>query len=262
MAVETATTIAGLNKLWPLGTDPRSEGDDHIRLIKSVLQATDGGALTKVAVTVLTSSGTYTKPANLKFLEVWVAGGGGGGSRAGVTGAGVSSAGGGGGGGGVAYNLYTAGGLTATVAYTVGAAGAAPGGTGSAGGNSVFGGVTASGGGGGGALMTGTAVVSTSALGAGGGASGGMLNLPGASGTQALVNMTGAGGLGRNGGGGGNHFAPGRPSLFNSGASFTAGAAGVFPGGGASGDWAGPSQATPGPGNAGGAGCVILKEYF
>lgn len=38
MPLETGTTIAELNELWPLGSDPKSEGDDHLRLIKSVLQ--------------------------------------------------------------------------------------------------------------------------------------------------------------------------------------------------------------------------------
>jgi hypothetical protein len=40
MPLETSTTIAGLNALWPTGTDPKSEGDDHLRLIKEVLQLT------------------------------------------------------------------------------------------------------------------------------------------------------------------------------------------------------------------------------
>lgn len=39
MTVETSTTISGLNPTWPLGSDPRSEGDNHIRLVKAVLQA-------------------------------------------------------------------------------------------------------------------------------------------------------------------------------------------------------------------------------
>lgn len=38
MGLETTTTITGMNPLWPLGTDPRSEGDNHIRILKSVLQ--------------------------------------------------------------------------------------------------------------------------------------------------------------------------------------------------------------------------------
>jgi len=39
MPLETSTTIDGLNALWPLGTDTKSQGDDHLRLLKSVLQA-------------------------------------------------------------------------------------------------------------------------------------------------------------------------------------------------------------------------------
>ena len=39
MTVETATKISQLNPLGPPGSDPKSEGDNHIRLIKSCLQA-------------------------------------------------------------------------------------------------------------------------------------------------------------------------------------------------------------------------------
>lgn len=39
MPVEVATSIATLNPAWPLGTDEKEEGDNHIRLIKSVLQS-------------------------------------------------------------------------------------------------------------------------------------------------------------------------------------------------------------------------------
>lgn len=38
MGLETSETIAGLVATNPLGTDPKSEGDDHLRLIKDVLQ--------------------------------------------------------------------------------------------------------------------------------------------------------------------------------------------------------------------------------
>ena len=38
MGIETATTIAGLDKTWPTGIDPVNKGDDHLRLIKQVLQ--------------------------------------------------------------------------------------------------------------------------------------------------------------------------------------------------------------------------------
>jgi hypothetical protein len=39
VSIESTTTIAGLNALWPQGTDVKAEGDDHLRLIKSVLKA-------------------------------------------------------------------------------------------------------------------------------------------------------------------------------------------------------------------------------
>lgn len=38
MGLESGTSISDLNPNWPLGTDPKSQGDDHIRLIKQVLQ--------------------------------------------------------------------------------------------------------------------------------------------------------------------------------------------------------------------------------
>lgn len=40
MTVESAIYINGLNASLPASDDPRSEGDDHIRLVKSTLQAT------------------------------------------------------------------------------------------------------------------------------------------------------------------------------------------------------------------------------
>ena len=39
MGLETANNIGELNPAWPLGSDPKAEGNDHIQLIKSVLQA-------------------------------------------------------------------------------------------------------------------------------------------------------------------------------------------------------------------------------
>lgn len=40
MTVETATYISQLNSALPAGTDPKSEGDDHVRLLKASLKAT------------------------------------------------------------------------------------------------------------------------------------------------------------------------------------------------------------------------------
>jgi len=52
MPIETGTSISELVKTWPLSGDPILEGDDHIRLIKSILIAQFPGA----------SSGGFSKP--------------------------------------------------------------------------------------------------------------------------------------------------------------------------------------------------------
>ncbi len=39
MPLETGNKISDLNPLWPLGSDPKAQGDDHLRLIKSILQS-------------------------------------------------------------------------------------------------------------------------------------------------------------------------------------------------------------------------------
>lgn len=44
MGLETATNISTLNSLWPLDSDAIGAGDDHIRMLKSVLKATFPGA--------------------------------------------------------------------------------------------------------------------------------------------------------------------------------------------------------------------------
>lgn len=38
MPLETATTIPELNQAWPVGTDPKSQGDDHLRMIKDCVK--------------------------------------------------------------------------------------------------------------------------------------------------------------------------------------------------------------------------------
>ncbi len=40
MALESTTYINGLVVTNPTGTDARSQGDDHIRLVKSAIKAT------------------------------------------------------------------------------------------------------------------------------------------------------------------------------------------------------------------------------
>ena len=39
MPIENASVISDLNPSWPTGNDPKSGGDDHIRMLKVVMQA-------------------------------------------------------------------------------------------------------------------------------------------------------------------------------------------------------------------------------
>lgn len=44
MGLETASFISGLTASWPLASDKKNQGDDHLRLLKTVLQGTFPGA--------------------------------------------------------------------------------------------------------------------------------------------------------------------------------------------------------------------------
>lgn len=64
MSVEAATFIADLQPVNPPATDPRSQGDDHLRLIKQVLQNTFAGASRQWQVpstVALSTSASVTK---------------------------------------------------------------------------------------------------------------------------------------------------------------------------------------------------------
>jgi len=51
MTVETATYIHQLNPALPTGADAKSEGDNHLRLLKSTLQSTFGAYTGPITVT-------------------------------------------------------------------------------------------------------------------------------------------------------------------------------------------------------------------
>lgn len=61
MGLETATTIGSLVATNPLSTDPKSEGDDHLRTIKAVLQAD---------AVVKSASNTFTGTQVMSILQV------------------------------------------------------------------------------------------------------------------------------------------------------------------------------------------------
>ena len=41
MGLESADDFTELNPAWPLGSDPKSQGDDHLRLIKGAMQGSN-----------------------------------------------------------------------------------------------------------------------------------------------------------------------------------------------------------------------------
>lgn len=213
--------------------------------------------------TVYISSGTWSKPAGLKFVEVTVIGGGGGGTGAGATAAGQSSAGGGGGGAGMATKLWASGSLGPSVSFTVGSGGGAPSGSGLAGGASSFGSQTAGGGGAPGLISANGAVAGstlmTSTGGGGGAASGGDINIAGGVGSYGVRCAHGSATSAMGGVGGVSWLA--MPSRADNLIGTAAGTDGRFPGGGGSGGVAGPSAAGQN-GSLGGAGCIIIREYF
>ena len=74
MGVETATYISELSSTNPLGTDPISEGDDQIRLVKSVLQSQftslGAAAVTGTAAELNLIDGYTGTTAELNTLDV------------------------------------------------------------------------------------------------------------------------------------------------------------------------------------------------
>lgn len=108
-----------------------------------------GGGTYSTVLREYTTSGTWTKPTGLLFIEIVCIGGGGGGACGGRQASGIASrAGGGAGCGGFTYSNILASSLGATETYTIGTGGLgaaargtdnAAGANGSAGGNTTFG---------------------------------------------------------------------------------------------------------------------------
>ena len=197
-------SILTLSTGAPLGTLSSS-------LLSGALPAIDGSALTGggglQSHQVFTSSGTWTKPAGITKIRVFVTGGGGSGAGTdGVNGAGQQAAGAGGA-GATAIKLIDVSAISSVV-LTVGAygtRGSNTGGSGGAGGTSSFD-TYCSATGGGGAIGLSTRVNAVGGGAVGGTATGGDLNLGGggggAGGLSTLGIAGGAGGASYWGGGG------------------------------------------------------------
>jgi hypothetical protein len=209
----------------------------------------NGGSGDPPTLQVFTTSGTWNKPAGLKFAVAEVVGGGGSGGGSGTNG----GAGGGAGGGGYAMKHILASALGSTETVTVGAGGA-PGATGenpgNAGGTSSFGSHCSATGGQAGLPPTGA-----SSTPSGGSGSGGDLNMAGQSGTARIASgATGTtpGGASPMGYGFGGHLLP-SDNLNNHGQD----------GGGRGGGGGGGRRiSSDRQGGAGTAGIVIVREFY
>lgn len=193
---------------------------------------------------VLSVNGTYTPHANMIACTVECLGGGGGSYNSHLGSPYGSS--GGGGGGGYSKKYYARAAVVPSVAYTIGAAGAANGG---AGGQTTFLGQVAYGGNPG---NTPTTLVSCG--GPGGGASGGDINMQGQCGLPGFGN-TSFSAHGTSGAGGSSFYAAGGPARDTGGNGWDGGFGGGG-GGGASCIGSGTQLGAPG-----GQGCIYITEY-
>jgi hypothetical protein len=208
------------------------------------------GGTQKVSINgaAFTATGATSFPAPLSGsakVRIWGAGGGGGAST------GSNAGGGAGGGGGYLETVVT--GLTTASAVVVGAGGAAGDSTpgdGGSGGTSSFGSTLQAFGGNGGGAQAGSG---SSAGGSGGGATGGSLNLTGEPG--GILSLL-SGNDGYLGTGGGSFGSNNTPPIISTVASI--GLPGTFPGGGASGSFAGQGGAVIGSTGANG---LVIVEY-
>jgi hypothetical protein len=253
-ASESATGVVELAT-----TAEATTGTDTVRAVTPAgLAASLATAGRLKAVQVITASGTYSKPAGLQFVRVYVVGGGGGGAGAAATSS-QASIGGGGGAGGEAIKKIAAASLAASETVTIGAAGAAGASGANAGGNggtTSFGSHCSATGGTGGTAMGANTSFQWNSQVAGGVGSDGDINIRGQPGWGGFRS---AGNLGLQGAGGSSRWGGGGLAVAITGS--TAGQAGQGYGAGASGSGNANTQSAI-AGAAGSQGVVIVEEYY
>jgi hypothetical protein len=238
------------------------DGSSQQWVQQNVMPSQQTQVLTGMQRTVITSSGTYTKPAGLKYLLVEGVGPGGGSTACAATSSAQESTTGGGGGGGYGSQLFAASAVPDSVALTIGAVGAAGTG-GSSGGNgstSSFGALCTFGGGAGGTFNSASTGCVMASGGSGGVVTGCDFAVAGAAGGRGMTFPAAQNILPFPGTGGGSFWSPTRGGITPPPSTI----AGLTPsgyGGGAQGSANYISQST-GTGAAGGPSCIVLKEYF
>lgn len=236
-----------------------STGFNAVNVLASSSMKLNGHPVwTQKLVTVVTTSGTFTRNTNTQFMDIEAWGGGGGGG--GITGAlSYSYGGGGGGAGGYSRKTVTAATFGASQTITIGAGGtAAASSAGGSGGQTSVGSLCIAKGGSGG--QNGSTFL---VYGGSGGASGtGDINPPGASGQNSFGGVSssvpGAGGNGAStlvGQGG-------TGALVSTSASSTIGGAGGGYGSGGGGAATNNNAGGSLPGGVGTSGLVIITEYI
>ncbi len=223
-----------------------SHEDDGALKEEAILGAIDVGRGVLGTTQNYIASTTWTKPDDLKFIVVEVMGGGGGGGGVGTSAG--SGAGAGGGQGELSRSVIAAASLAATVAVTVGGGGAGGSGnaTGTTGTTSSFGAHVTAIGGSGGAGSSGVTKFRPGGVG----------------GTGGTANFAVRGAPGQSGGGDASSIISGAGGGPGGGVAISGdgtGSAGVRGGGGSG---ALDTGTTSRVGGAGGAGYVIVREYF